>query len=438
MRQFLFACALAPVVMAAAPVPLTTEEDHARTMALLGIDALRPGADPNNPDAPNAVNYDEAEANPYPDLPDPLVMEDGRPVTGADMWRQERRPELLELFSREVYGFMPDDVPAVTWETVSEEAGMAGAVPAVITKLIGRVNNSADPEIEVGIELTLVTPQGAQEVPVVMELYFGGFPGRPAPAFPPEHAEQILQRGWAYAAIVPNSIQTDNGAGLTSGIIGLTNHGQPRDADDWGALRAWAWGNSRALDYFEADPRTDGARVAVAGLSRYGKAAAVTMAYDERFAIGFIGSSGQGGLKPHRRNFGELVENLAGTGGYHWMAGNYMNYAGPLTWDDLPVDAHQLLALAAPRPVFISTGSPEVEGEWIDQRGMYMAALAAGPVYKLLGGTGLDVPEWPGVGVGAGLESADIAYRTHEGGHTFGPNWPYMLDFAARWFDSAE
>jgi hypothetical protein len=283
-----------------------------------------------------------------------------------------------------------------------------------------------------------VTPEGADEVPVIMERSFGGFPGRPAPAFPPEHAEQILARGWAYAAIVPNSIQADNGAGLTTGIIGLTNHGQPRDADDWGSLRAWAWGNSRALDWFEADPRTDGARVVVAGLSRYGKAAAVTMAYDERFAIGFVGSSGAGGLKPHRRNFGELVENVAGAGEYHWMAGNYLKYAGPLSWDDLPVESHQLLALAAPRPVFVSTGSAEVEGQWIDQRGMYMASVAAGPVYELLGASGLDMPEWPGVGVGVGLEDAEIAYRTHEGGHTFGPNWPIMLDFAARWFERAD
>jgi hypothetical protein len=188
-----------------------------------------------------------------------------------------------------------------------------------------------------------------------------------------------------YAIIIPSSIQADNGAGLTRGIIGLVNKGQPRKPDDWGALRAWAWGASRALDYFETDRAVDAKRVGIEGLSRYGKAAIVTMAYDPRFAIGFIGSSGEGGAKLHRRNFGELVENVAGAGEYHWMAGNFIKYAGPLTWNDLPVDAHELVALCAPRPVFISCGSFEVEGGWVDAKGMFLAAAGAGPVYRLLG-----------------------------------------------------
>ena len=164
----------------------------------------------------------------------------------------------------------------------------------------------------------------------------------------PSWQQQVLAKGWGYAIIVPNSIQADNGAGLTRGIIGLCNKGQPRKADDWGALRAWAWGASRALDYFETDKAVDAKRVGIEGLSRYGKAAIVAMAYDERFAIGFIGSSGAGGAKLHRRNFGELVENVASSGEYHWMAGNYLKYAGPLTWNDLPVDSHELVALCRP------------------------------------------------------------------------------------------
>src|SRR5205814_931823 len=187
------------------------------------------------------------------------------------------------------------------------------------------------------------------------------------------------------AIIVPNSIQADNGGGLTKGIIGLCNKGQPRKPDDWGALRAWAWGASRALDYFETDKAVDARRVGIEGLSRYGKAAVVAMAYDERFAIAFVGSSGEAGAKLHWRNFGELVENVASSGEYHWMAGNFLKYAGPLHWDDLPIDSHELIALCAPRPTFISCGSPNVEGNWLDDRGMFMAAVAAGPVYKLLG-----------------------------------------------------
>ena len=240
------------------------------------------------------------------------------------------------------------------------------------------------------------------------------------------------------ATIIPTSVQADNGAGLTKGIIGLVNQGRPRKPDDWGALRAWAWGASRALDYLETDKDVNAGQVGIEGLSRYGKAALVTMAYDRRFAIGFIGSSGEGGVKLHRRNFGELVENLAGSGEYHWMAGNFLKYGGPLTSKDLPVDAHELIALCAPRPVFISYGAaegPGAEGKWVDQRGSFMAAVAAGPVYRLLGKKDLGTSEFPPVETA--LIGGDIAWRQHSGGHTVVPNWPTFLTFAARYIKGA-
>ena len=138
--------------------------------------------------------------------------------------------------------------------------------------------------------------------------------------------EQLIAGGWGYALIDPASIQPDNGAGLTKGIIGLTNKGQPRKPEDWGSLRAWAWGASRGLDYLETDKAVDARRAGIEGVSRYGKAALVTMAFDTRFAVVLVGSSGEGGAKPHRRNFGEAVENLTGAGEYHWMAGNFLKY----------------------------------------------------------------------------------------------------------------
>ncbi len=183
---------------------------------------------------------------------------------------------------------------------------------------------------------------------------------------------------------MPYSVQADNGAGLTEGIIGLVNKGQPRKLDDWGTLRAWAWGASRALDYFETDKAVDAKQVGIEGHSRFGKTALVAMAYDPRFAIAYISSSGTGGAKLYRHIFGELTENLAGTGEYHWMAGNFLKYAGPLTTGDLPVDAHELIALCAPRPVFIGGGALNGDG-WADSTGMFLAAAAAGPVYRLLG-----------------------------------------------------
>jgi lysophospholipase L1-like esterase len=244
----------------------------------------------------------------------------------------------------------------------------------------------------------------------------------------------VLQHGWGYAVLVPTSFQADNGAGLTKGIIGLCNRGQPRKPDDWGTLRAWAWGASRALDYLETDKSVDAKRVAIEGLSRYGKAALVTLTYEPRIAIGFIGSSGAGGAKLLRRNFGEQVENLASSSEYHWFCGNFLKYAGPLTSGDLPVDAHELIALCAPRPMLISVGSPKVEGNWIDGRGMFMAEVAAGPVYRLLGKKDLGTTEMPPMETA--LTDGDLAFRQHSGGHTTGPNWPTFLNFASRDFDS--
>jgi hypothetical protein len=280
-----------------------------------------------------------------------------------------------------------------------------------------------------------VPAKASGPVPVIMEFGFiGGFPRPPGAVAPtpvgPTWQQQVLAKGWGYAVIVPNSIQADNGAGLTQGIIGLVNKGQPRKLDDWGALRAWAWGASRALDYFETDKSVDAKQVGVEGHSRYGKAAVVAMAYDHRFAIAFVSSSGEGGVKIHRRNWGELVENVAATNEYHWMAGNFIKYAGPLNWNDLPVDSHELVALCAPRPVFISAGATNGDG-WVDAKGMFLAAVGAGPVYKLLGKKDLGTTEFPAIE--SALIDGDVAFRQHSGGHTPGPNWQTFLTFAARY-----
>lgn len=411
-------------------------------MDLLQIKSLRPGRDGMNPKAENYAHYDESIANPYPKLPEVLVLKNGKRVTTASDWWNLRRPEIVEDFDREVYGRMPKVTPKVTWEVKSTKEEKVGDVPVITKELVGHVDNSSYPAITVDIELVLTTPAKAKEpVPVVMEFGFIRFPARPGmPARPPRPApagptwqQQVIDRGWGYAIIVPSSIQADNGAGLTKGIIGLCNKGQPRKPDDWGALKAWAWGASRALDYFETDKAVDAKRVAIEGHSRYGKATAVAMAYDPRFAVAFISSSGAGGVKLHRRDWGEIVENVAARSEYHWMAGNYIKYAGPLTWDDLPVDSHQLVALCAPRPVFISSGSLEKGDGWVDAKGMFLAGVGAGPVYELLGKQGLGTTEFPPIETG--LMDGDISFRQHANGHTPGPNWPVFLDFAARYFE---
>ena len=433
------------------PVQLTAQEDHQRIMGLLHIASLRQGADGRNRQAPNAANYDESKANPYPDLPDPLVLKDGRRVTTAETWWERRRPEIVEEFDREIYGRAPKVTPKVVWEVTATTREKNGDVAVVTKKLVGHVENASYPPVTVDILLTLTTPADATgPVPVMMEFGFGGFggrgpgagatnkagattkPGAAAKAVPgggPSWQTQVLAKGWGTAILVPNSIQDDNGAGLTRGIIGLCNKGQPRKLDDWGALRAWAWGASRALDYFETDKAVDAGHVGVEGHSRYGKAAVVAMAYDPRFAIAYVSSSGEGGVKLHRRNWGELVENVAGAGEYHWMAGNFLKYAGPLTWNDLPVDSHELVALCAPRPVFIGAGATNGDG-WVDAKGMFLAAAGAGPVYRLLGKKDLGTTEFPAIETP--LIDGDLAFRQHGGGHTPGPNWPTFLTFADR------
>jgi len=431
-----------------APVHLTAEQDHQRMMELLHITVLRPGADGYHPDAPNAANYDESKANPFPDLPEPLRLNNGRKVTTAEAWRRKRRPEIVELFDREIYGRAPKSTPKVTWEILSTTQEMNGDVPVVTKKLVGHVDNSSYPSITVDIQLSLSTPAKAQgPVPVIME--FGLSPevlaafarraaanaapgAKPPGPVGPSWQQQVLAKGWGYATIIPVTVQADNGAGLTQGIIGLCNKGQPRKLDDWGALRAWAWGASRALDYFETDKSVDAKRVGLEGHSRYGKATLVAMAYDPRFAIGFVSSSGEGGAKLHRRNWGEIVENLAASGEYHWMAGNFLKYAGPLHWNDLPVDSHELIALCAPRPVFISAGAASQGDGWVDAKGMFLAAAAAAPVYELLGKKGMGTSEFPEIETP--LIDGEIGFRQHSGGHTTGPNWPTFLKFAGRYF----
>jgi len=414
-----------------------TNEDYQLMLTQLKIDSLRPGPS-GNPKASNAANTDEAKASPYTSLPDPLILNDGGKVADAETWWKKRRPEIVEYFDREIYGRIPKNVPEVAWQVLSVKNDTVENFPVIVKKLSGHVDNSSFPSINVDIQLTLTVPEKAvTPVPVVMEFGFIFPPGfkfpEPPPGTPkePSWQFQVLSKGWGYAVLVPTSYQSDFGAGLTKGIIGLTNKGEHRKPDDWGALRAWAWGASRALDYFETDKSVNAKEVIIEGLSRYGKAAVVTMAYDSRFAMAFVGSSGAGGAKILRRNYGEQVENLASSGEYHWFAGNFLKYAGPLKVNDLPVDAHELVALCAPRPVFISSGSLAVEGGWVDAKGMFLGGAYASPVYELLGKKGLGTYDFPPIETA--LVDGEIAFRQHKGGHTTGPNWPTFLKYADKY-----
>lgn len=429
--------------------PPTAAEDHRNMMDQLGIKALRPGPSGNDA-APNHANYDEAKANPFPTLPDALTLNSGKKVTTAEMWWKQRRPEIVEDFEREVLGRVPGNAPKVTWKVGNTVTTTVGSHTVIEKHLLGHVDNTAYPQINVDIEMTLVTPAVATgPVPVMMMFGRGSFTPPPGalpsggagPSGDPPATQQLIADGWGYAYINPSSIQADNGAGLTKGVIGLVNKGQPRKPDDWGALRAWAWGASRGLDYLETDKSIDAKHAGIEGVSRYGKAALVTMAFDTRFAAALVGSSGEGGAKLHRRNWGEAVENLTGPGEYHWMAGNFLKYGaaeagfGGKNASDLPVDAHELIALCAPRLTFISYGVPEKgDAKWLDHQGSYMAAVAAGPVFKLLGakdlGTSDDYHTEKMPAVNVGLLDGQLAWRQHDAGHTDGPNWKYFIPWA--------
>ncbi len=470
----------------------TAQQDQAQMMQQLGIKKLRPGPSPNQKEA-NHSNEDEALANPCPLLPDALTTKKGKKVTTAEQWWKERRPEIAADFETEMYGSIPAKTPKVIWTAKITDNEFVGRIPVIAKQLVGHVDNSEYPLIDVNINMVLVLPLNVKG-PVPVLIMFG-FPSLPAPAqpnpadmekinstfkemmiqqnremkdifdrypaynpitrlpgasffAPPPNGdspptEQLLAAGWGYCVLEPNSVQADNGAGLTRGIIGLVNKGQHRKPTDWGALRAWGWGASRALDYFETDSSINTKKVGIEGVSRYGKAALVTMAFDQRFAVVLIGSSGKGGATLQRRNFGEAVESLANSGEYHWMAGNYLKYAsaessfGSKTGCDLPVDSHELLALCAPRPTFVSYGIPEKgDANWLDQMGSYKATIAAGTIFKLLGAKDLGVSndynteKMPPVLTG--LLDGALAWRQHDGGHTDAPNFQYFIPWAGR------
>jgi hypothetical protein len=470
------------------PVTFTSEQDHQNMMDQLGIKALRPGPS-GDENSPNHANYDESKANPYPNLPDSLTLNNGQKVTTPAMWWNQRRPELIEMSAKYVYGRVPDNVPKVTWTVKTVDHETIGFTPVIAKDVEGVVDNSSSPAISVHIHMMLVLPARAKgPVPVLMMFGRAAFPypNEPSgsdldrinaawesvliqqdpslkqvfeqhPAWQPVKATpfqfpqlnedgglpnpwQLVAAGWGFALFDSASVQADDGAGITRGIIGLVNKGQPRKPEDWGALRAWAWGASRGLDYLETDPAIDAKHVGIEGVSRYGKAALVTMAFDQRFAMVLVGSSGKGGATLMRRNYGEAVESLTG-GEYYWMAGNFMKYGaseatfGSMTPGDIPVDSNELIALCAPRLTFISYGIPaKGDAKWLDQKGSFMATVDASRVFALLGAKGISVEgdyrtaQMPPMNTA--LLDGQLAWRQHDGGHTDAPNMKYFIQWA--------
>lgn len=360
-------------------------------------------------------NYDEDKVKPYT-LPDPLVFASGARVTDAAAWKQ-RREEVIRIYETEIFGRIPKDAPKVSWTTLPIRGTFPSDTPDPVF-VSGRIGDGQDAP---RMMLTIHLPPGAKgRVPVILALQFGG--GEKVPD--PPVADDILARGWAYATLGYLDIQPDKIDTFGQGVIGATPSSKTRGPDTWGAISAWAWGVSRAIDYLSNDPRIGS--IALHGHSRLGKTALWASALDPRIAVVYSSCPGEMGAALSRRDFGETVDDMAQNFPY-WFSDSFQKWAG--RWNDMPIDAHMLIALSAPRPVFVTGGTQD---QWADPRGEFLAEVAAGPVYRLLGARDLGVTSLPPVDTP--LIGGDLGWYYHTGPHAATKeDWQAFLNFAQKY-----
>ena len=390
------------------------------------------------------VNYDEAKVGTYT-LPDSLVLANGKPVRDAKTWDKKRRPEIVRLFEENQFGKSPGRPQGMSFDVFDK------GTPAFDGKAIRRQvtiylsANKAAPKID----LLVYLPAAARKpVPLLLNISFSAnstvvddpgvkpgeiwdnkahkrVPGAQGKTFGTLNVPSLLDAGFGVATFYYGDVEPDDPEGLPYGIRALyLKPGQSKPApDEWGSIAAWAWGMSRAMDYLETDKGVDAKRVAITGISRLGKTVMWAGAHDTRFAMVLASCSGEGGAALSRRDYGETIAHLVAPTRYPYQfAGNYAKYAGfP---DTAPMDANMLIALIAPRPLLLQTGDRDF---WSDPKGEFLAAVAAGPVYHLLGKDGLDTDQWPEAKTPI-LHT--IGYYMHDGGHGMVPSdWNIYLDF---------
>jgi hypothetical protein len=387
------------------------------------------------------VNYDESKVGEYK-LPDPLVLSNGKKVKSAKDWNTKRRPEILRLFEENQYGRAPGRPSAMTFDVFDK------GTPAFEGKALRRqitIRFSADPAAPKAAVLLYLPPKAAGPVPVLLHLGFmansasvndpGIAPGEiwgrekkrvPAPkpgGFGRVDPMPFLEQGIAFATVYYGDFDPDFDGGVSLGVRALyLKPGQAAPApNEWGSIAAWAWGLSRVVDYLETDKAVDARRVAILGVSRLGKTVLWAGARDPRVAMVIASCSGEGGAALGHRIYGETLAHMAARFGYQFCA-NYAGYANRIR--EFPIDAHMLISLIAPRPVLLQTGDKD---GWSDPKGEYLAAVAAAPVFRLLGAKPFESAAFPEPGK---LLPGTLAYYMHAGGHGMIPSdWDLVLNY---------
>ncbi|HWA24254.1 MAG TPA: acetylxylan esterase [Lacunisphaera sp.] len=383
------------------------------------------------------TNYYEEKVPAYT-LPDPLVLKSGAPVRDAATWFRQRRPELLQDYEREIYGRVPAGAPKVSFEVKEKDVP---ALEGAATRKQVILHFGEGPKAVAANFMVYLPAKATGPVPLVLHISFGGDAALPPPPLPPGAppgtqprrfndmgpAADIIARGYGYAIVRYAEMQPDRAGTKTEGIMGLAlPAGATEPApDEWGTIAVWAWGLGRFMDYLQTDPAVDAKRVALVGHSRLGKTVLWAGATDPRFALIYSSQSGEMGAALSRRDFGETVDDMAANFGYQF-AGNFQKYPGK--WSEMPHEGHLLISLSAPRPVLVTAADGDM---WSDPRGQFLAMVAAGPVWRLLGKPDLGTTEPPALD--SPVASGTLAYLENKGGHVVSKlDWQTLLDFADR------